>query len=218
MEETCCQNKCDHCNNPLIELYKKASLAVNGDDVTIATETLRLLTNGLFLSNSGKICCPDCTHKYGFYFLGGYDVYKELSTLFQQINGGEITDPKKYPCCLNHSLTALNAVDYETAYENLQPPCCNTNFAEVIFNLSENVPDVTISENIIEASTFEGQSGLGILLEWLIVDDQSTEDIGDFFEVIKEQGLVIKCFGCDIFIGSVESFDTFGKAYNVFPV
>jgi hypothetical protein len=219
MNKECCSPMSD-CINPLIDLYKKAKarLAV-ATRSSLAQELTTILSNGIVLSNSGTLCCPDCTSKKGYYFLGSYADYKILATLFlQTIPTPPSTTPGvKYPCCLNHSLNVTDAVDYETTFANLEPPCCDSSFAEAVTLLLEN-SNITVAFpnlSIVEASTFNGASGLRILLDYLILENVTPTEIGSFFTAIFTEGLVIKCFDCDMYIGSVASFGSFAEANSL---
>lgn len=214
MNTECCKPMSD-CMNPLIDLYKKAKARLSfATRSSLVQELTTILTNGIVLSNSGTLCCPDCTSKKGYYFLGTYTDYKILATMFSQVVTVKPPAGVKYPCCLNHSLNITDAVNYETTFKDLEPPCCDSNFAEAMTLLLEN-SNLTVAFpnlSLVEASTFNGVSGLRILLDYLILEGVTPAEIGSLFTAIINEGLVIKCFDCDMYIGSVESFGPFAAA------
>ncbi len=116
-------------------------------------------------------------------------------------------------------MTATDAADFKVRFLNLEPPCCDTSFAEVYDELlNETGLSLLLSnQSIIEASTFNGFSGLQITYEYLTLEGISNEDIASFFLGLFEAGIVINCVDCDILIGSVASFTTMANAYNLFP-
>ena len=220
METTNCCNTI-LCENPLIELYRKVtSVSLNSDpELDLGSALEQVLTNGLFLSNHGKYCCPDCNGKKGFYFLGSLSIYEQVSTLFGQVLNPEDLDfvPTKYPCCLNHYLTSDGSIEYKNLYGTVDPPCCDTNFIETVDDMLSMTALPTLG-NIIEAGTFNGSGGLSALIEYIDLENTEFEfdSLALFFTKLMELGVVIKCFDCDIFIGDFTAFAKFGAAYNVF--
>jgi uncharacterized protein (TIGR02145 family) len=90
------------------------------------------------------------------------------------------------------------------------PPCCKTNFNESYQRLLYDTDlDLTTSANdttgfsLIEGSSFNLRSGLGIMLDSLKrLDPNVTKaQMAEFFKAfLGEESLVIKCIGCDIHI------------------
>lgn len=218
--EEYCGCKSTFCESPLIELYRRTVSVVNLSvpTVTLAEALEKILTEGLYLSAHGKYCCPDCNPKKGYYYLGDAVQFYAIAELYGQIsiNGNPATG--KYPCCLNHHLSTREAIQYRLGFLGIDPPCCDTNFTDVVSQLHEITANFEIT-NFIETNTFNGSSGLKSLLDYIQSDvdyDYDYDTLSLFFEKLFELGLVIKCFDCDIFIGSVQSFETFGAAYNIF--
>lgn len=218
-KDTCCENTSKNCINPLIELYHKAVAVVSRED-NLADAVSSVLNQGLVLSHSGKICCPDCTAKNGYYYLGSYTGFKTIAALYHQIvPPSPIYTPVKYPCCLNKSLTATDAADFKVRFLNLEPPCCDTSFPEVFDELLNETGLALLLSNqsVIEASTFNSFSGLQIVYDYLKLEGILDEDIASFFLGVFTSGLVIKCVDCDIIISSVSSYGSIGAAYGLLP-
>ena len=207
--------------NGLKELYQKAIVteAALSDiknesfiyDLPLAlTETL---TNGISIANNKNLCCPDCTN--GIYFLGSVErfIYLFENTLKSNI---------RY-CCIEHyaSVEAIINLKESISY----PTCCNTDFPEAVdqwINSSSSISDYfylddVTNEGIIESSSFNGYSGLGILFNYLQLTkpELTSEDYLNILGVIANLGIVIQCNGCEIIIGSVDTYlDYFKSSYG----
>lgn len=184
-EATCCPTATD-CINPIIKAFKLFSFAASYEVG---------LNEGLVLTHSGDLCCPDCIDPEGYYFLGGMAPYTSL------IEG--IVTP--YPCCVNRSLTAVG----NDAFDALVGPgsvCCDTDFSEAICIL--RMLGVGYND-MVEASSFNSLSGLGIFLNYADIEGIDNAQVLLFLNAIITEGLVIRCTGCQIFIGSVSAFLTY---------
>lgn len=215
-EEKCCPSVED-CLNPITMLFDSIlSVYEIVDPKEGETQAATILNAGLTITHKGKYCCPDCNTKLGYYYLGGLDPFLQLTQFMQQSvpERGAPYIPKKYPCCLNYSLTTKEFVAFSTAFQNLKPPCCDTNFSELVLSLTQY--DLTTS-SLIEASFFNGKSGLGFILDYLNSHTVDPVIISDVLNTIADLGLVVKCFDCDIFIGTVSAFINFAEAYNINP-
>jgi len=211
LDVKCCNTNTEDCKNPLILLIEKAQTLVTVD-LTISEAVLSVLTNGLFITHSGNICCPDCDARMGYYFLGGISPLTDVADEMSQIPGSE--GSVRYPCCINHSFNGLNAAAYETVFGAMQPPCCNNDFTEVI---SSTILSATVLSNLVEASGFNQSSGLGILLQYLTLEGFTSTDINLILETIINEGLVIKCKECEIFIGSSTAYILRGSVLGLIP-
>ena len=207
----CCNSSTTDCVNPLIALFKKAQGLVT-TEVTIGAAITTVLTDGIVMTHNGKYCCPDCDARFGYYYLGGRVPHLQIAALMNQVPAEVFV---KYPCCLNSSFTASNQALFSADFEGAEVPCCESDFSESVDLVSEITGD-TVGD-LIEASTFGGQSGLGILLQYLQLEEVSAADILLIFEAIVATGVVIKCFECDIFIGSPTAFDSIGATLNLIP-
>ena len=87
------------------------------------------------------------------------------------------------------------------------PPCCKTNFNESYqrfrYETDLDIDNYSTSVELVEVSSFNSRSGLGIILDSLKRSnpDITKSQITALFErFIYEYGIVIKCIGCDIHI------------------
>lgn len=218
MNKKCCTPNTENCENPLVAIFKMAESIVT-PLLSISAALNKVLNDGLITTHSGKMCCPDCTAKKGYYYLGGYAPYVDLATLFSQIKP-EKPSPRhiKYPCCLNHSFSGTTLVGYDAVFDGYQPVCCDTRFSEYVSKLYSisDIATLLTTVNIIEASTFDGVSGLEILIDFLLLENLYTKaELGEIFQVILTNGIVVKCIDCDIIISSVQTFETISQAYNI---
>ena len=171
----------------------------------LTTALIETLTAGISISNNKNLCCPDC--KNGVYFLGGaqnfIDLYAALSLTTTRI------------CCLEHASTVrtwMNVLD-ET---NDQYACCNTDFNEAVqqwFSASSSTSvnfylDDILEIGILESSSFNGYSGLGILFNYLQLNhpELTAEDYLNILGVIVNLGIVIQCNGCEMIIASTDTY------------
>ena len=171
----------------------------------LTTALIDTLVGGISISNNKNLCCPDC--KNGVYFLGGaqnfIDLYTELSLSTTRI------------CCLEHASTVrtwMNVVE-ETGDSY---PCCNTDFNEAVeqwFSASSSTSvnfdlDDILTLGILESSSFNGYSGLGILFNYLQLNhpELTAEDYLNILGVIVNLGIVIQCNGCEMIIASTDTY------------
>lgn len=142
----------------------------------------------LSMTNSGTLCCPDC--KNGIYYLGNY---RMLNAILE--NGEKI-------CCIEY--LALNL-----RIKNFDVKCCGTDFLSSVqawlqqlsnYNLENASFALDEINSIVEVSSFNGYSGLGILLNFLQLNYPNLDEVIYvlIMGVILTYGVVIKCDGCQI--------------------
>ena len=118
-------------------------------------------------------------------------------------------------CCLDHASTVQTWADVLGVLKN-QYECCNTDFNEIVqqwFNASSSTSvnfylDDILKTGILESSSFNGYSGLGILFNYLQLNhpELTTEDYLNILGVIVNLGIVIQCNGCEMLIVSTETY------------
>jgi hypothetical protein len=174
---------------------------------------VQVLSSGISVSNNKNLCCPDC--KNGVYFLGGAEKFLQVFNIGTTI------------CCLEHSSTIetwLNVLD-ETQNEY---KCCNTDFNEAIqqwFNAASSSSanfylDDILETGVLESSSFNGYSGLGILFNYLQLNhpELTAEDYLNILGVIVNLGGVIQCNGCEMIIASTETYLKWAEAIGTGPL
>jgi hypothetical protein len=171
----------------------------------VTTALIEALSGGISISNNKNLCCPDC--KNGIYFLGGAENFIDL---YNGINSTTIRI-----CCLEHASTVETWLKVIEATGN-QYGCCNTDFNEAFqqwFDASSSSSanfylDDLVGLGILESSSFNGYSGLGILFNYLQLNhpELTPEDYLNILGVIVNLGLVIQCNGCEMIMASVETY------------
>ena len=189
------------CTNPLVYLVKSILPIVenyipeikdfvnNNPQVGIAanlyiSEPVQEMLN-LSMTNSGNLCCPDC--KTGVYYLGNSNFFEQILKLGENF------------CCVEYIGLDLNY--------NLK--CCNTDFLNAIqnwikqlaaYDLANSSFSLNDISSIVESSSFNGYSGLGIVLEFLQLNYPDLDPIIYVLitGIILIYGIVIKCDGCKI--------------------
>lgn len=182
-----------------------AANAKLGFTLDVTTALIETLTAGISISNNKNLCCPDC--KNGVYFLGGaqnfIDLYTALSLSTTRI------------CCLEHASTVQTWMDV-VAETGDNYACCNTDFNEAVqqwFNASSSTSvnfylDDILEIGILESSSFNGYSGLGILFNYLQLShpELTAEDYLNILGVIVNLGIIIQCNGCEMIISSTDTY------------
>jgi len=208
----CCPDPCEiteGCINPLVYLMQRVMSIVSDGANTIVGAMTEVLTNGIVINNNSEFCCPDCVDPAGFYTLGGFNAFKAVI----QEKGMDVLNPLNdplvvYPCCINKSYSTSQLV-WETALFvdgalDKTPACCATGFAPVVNRLlSETSIEGYMGETaIVEASSFNGVSGITIILDYLnsLPTAVTKQEKTDLFELILVIGIYIKCEGCNIHI------------------
>lgn len=228
------------CINPLVFLIKEVFGKVS-DGVSISVSLDVVLDAGISITSSSNFCCPDCDSKTGFYYLGAAARFSDLI----EINGlgntlpylaGE-SDPfnknLKYRCCVNYQLPLGDIRgEYFSQFKPTEaqitagliydktPTCCSNDFAVSVQELVKltGTDNTVIQNGLIEASTFGGKSGLGIMLNFLktISPALSKSELTAFFTLLIQRGIVVKCDGCDTTIMTVANYLPYltGESYR----
>jgi hypothetical protein len=217
------------CINPLVFLIKEVFGKVS-DGVSISVSLDTVLDAGISITSSSNFCCPDCDSKNGFYFLGTAYRFNDLI----EINGLGNTLPYgvpeatpfnknlKYRCCVNYQLPMEIRGDYFNQFKPTEsqiedniiydktPTCCSNDFVSSIQELVKltGADDTVIQNGLVEASTFGGKSGLGIMLNFLktISPALSKLELSAFFIQLFQRGIVVKCDGCDMTIMTTNQY------------
>ena len=195
---------------------------------------IETLVGGISISNNKNLCCPDC--KNGVYFLGGAQNFIDL---YAALTGGPAvpakveTKPLAIPltkariCCLEHATTIETWLRVLEATQD-QYKCCDTDFNEAVqqwFNASSSTSvnfylDDILEIGVLESSSFNGYSGLGILFNYLQLNhpELTAEDYLNILGVIVNLGIVIQCNGCEMIMASVETYIKWTDATGPSPV
>lgn len=176
-----------------------------GFTLDVTTALIETLSGGISISNNKNLCCPDC--KNGIYYLGGAEQFLMVQ---QFLLGSRIRI-----CCLEHATTIDTWLKVLEATQD-QYSCCNTDFNEAIqqwFDASSSSSanfylDDLFQIGILESSSFNGYSGLGILFNYLQLNhpELTAEDYLNILGVIVNLGLVIQCNGCEMIMASSETY------------
>lgn len=188
-----------------------ATNAKLGFTLDITTALIETLTDGISISNNKNLCCPDC--KNGVYFLGGAQNFIDLHTALS-LSTTRI-------CCLEHAATIETWLKV-LEKTNDQYKCCDTDFNEAVqqwFNASSSTSvnfylDDILAIGVLESSSFNGYSGLGILFNYLQLNhpELTAEDYLNILGVIVNLGIVIQCNGCEMIMASVETYLKWAEA------
>ena len=208
----CCPDPCQitpGCINPLVYLLQR-TIARATDGVSLAVAFEQVLESGLVISGKGNFCCPDCVTETGFYYLGGLPSFTRVINEYQMgVTVGSNNPNKLYPCCVNKSLSIELEDDYTTLFKNSTlnklPVCCPKTFGnEITYLANETSFDSFINANfgVIEASAFNGVSGIKIILDYLksLSPAIPKATLTAMLALIFQNGLLIDCTGCDLII------------------
>jgi hypothetical protein len=224
--KTSCTCTATLCTNPLIHTLDQAFSIIgtnyNGPQIgntpvttehTIYTALYTVLNTGIVATNTTRLCCPDCTDPRGFYFLGDCSNLAAVVNYFTPVG-----KTAKYPCCIEYKTNIAQLDCLVTAIGGTLPPCCNTDFmsaynawmeAAELGSLPVTVDYNTLNDlELIEASAFNGYSGLGIMFNYLQTahPELTPLDYYGLYIVIVTYGIVVKCGDCNITIGSANLF------------
>lgn len=171
----------------------------------LPTALVEVLLGGSSISNNKNLCCPDC--KNGVYFLGSAENFIDLY--------GTLDGTSTRICCLEHATTLSTWTNVQEAL-NEPLTCCNTDFADA-FDLWINASssssalfylDDILALGVLESSSFNGYSGLGILFNYLQLNhpELTPEDYLNILGLIVTLGLVIQCNDCEIVMSGLEQY------------
>lgn len=199
----CKANKCscitNICINPLIYLFKHVFALIDNTPLSLVNTLTDTLQNGLSISNNEKFCCPDC--KDGVYFVGNSTQFALLYT--------KLTQPNFKLCCQEHLAPAENWNFFQNI-KGFDLDCCETDFNQAIqlwlnaSALTNSITDLNtiIANGIYESSSFNEYSGMGILFNYLQLNNPelTEDDYLNILNIITTIGIVIECDDCRILI------------------
>ena len=201
----CNTNKCtcetNLCTNPLVYLVKTA-LPIVENYIPEIEDFFANNSGGdisdyinLSMTNSGTLCCPDC--KNGIYYLGNQDYFNQIVKAGENVCcveylGLDANSPKGVKCC---------DTDFLSAVQNWIKQLSNYDLMNSSFSLGD-------LNSIVESSSFNGYSGLGIVLNFLQLNYPNLDPVLYilFIGVILTYGIVIKCEGCKISFYTAQTY------------
>lgn len=186
------------CINPITYLIGEALITAKKNDTEVSVEILALLNAGVTISNTGKFCCPGCND---IYYLGYSSAFQtSLSSLIPGLT-----------CCLNYIGDA--------AFLNANPTlatldCCATNFIDCITAINQDLEDgsFTFTGGLMEYNSINSESSICLIYNQLKAFNKylTGEELGVILEALFTAGVVVKCTGCTVYIGSaLDYFNTF---------
>jgi len=204
------------CIDPLTYTFNLAVASSIANNVSVDLAFSRLIDKGLVLPSGDEICCPDCSES-PFYSLSSVESFLQLA--------GALDWLKMVPrainyCCINTDSTMQTYLQYEEAMSSGGdlPACCDTNFTSCAALLN-----IDLSLGIVETNTLNGDTAICTLLNLILSIQEpayldGTSD--DFINMLLSKGFVAFCCGCNIVIGSIETFLTYyetGACLDIFP-
>jgi hypothetical protein len=93
-------------------------------------------------------------------------------------------------------------------------PCCDTNFIDCITAINQELPDgsLTFGDSLMEYNSINGESSICLIYNQLKAFNKhiTGEELADILNALFTAGVVIKCTGCTVYIGSaLDYFNTF---------
>jgi len=175
------------CVNPILYIIDEAIISSTKNNTTLLTEILLLLNAGVSVTNSNKFCCPSCDD---IYYLG------TLSTFMTSLD--DLLPNLK--CCYNYTGPASPA-----ALTTLQLlPCCDTNFIDCVSAINNG--GSVITTGLFEYNSMNNESSLCIINDYLL--SAGYYDVAATLTGMFNAGIVVKCDGCNMFIGSANAYFT----------
>jgi hypothetical protein len=174
-----------NCVNPILYIIDQAIIASAENNTTLLTEILLLLNAGVSVTNSNKFCCPTCND---IYYLGTLSKFvTSLSGLLPNLT-----------CCYNYTGPAT-----EPGLSTLQSlPCCDTKFIDCVSAINNGGSIITAG--LFEYNSINNQSSLCIINDYLI--SARYYDVSTILNGMFNAGIVVKCNGCNLFIGSADAY------------
>ena len=173
------------CVNPILYIIDEAIIASAQNNTTLIEEILLLLGAGVSVTNSNKFCCPTCND---IYYLGLLPSFMAtLSAVLPDLN-----------CCYNY--TGPAGIEGLSTLQLL--PCCDTNFIDCVSAINSGGSVVTTS--LFEYNSMNNESSLCIINDYLIA--AGYYDVAKTLAAMFSVGIVVKCDGCNLFIGSAEAY------------
>lgn len=173
------------CVNPILYIIDEAIIASSENNTPLFEEITSLLDTGVLVTNSNKFCCPTCNDIYYLGYLGPF--MASLNTLLPDLK-----------CCYN--FTGPATLPGLSTLQLL--PCCDTNFIDCVSAI--NSGGSVITTGLFEYNSMNNESSLCIINDYLIAAGyyDVTATLIEMFKV----GIVVKCEGCNLFIGSADAY------------
>ena len=173
------------CVNPILYIIDEAIIASTENNTTLLTEILLLLNTGVVVTNSNKFCCPTCND---IYYLGTLSAFTtSLGDLLPNLT-----------CCYNYTGPAS-----PTALTTLQLlSCCDTDFIDCVSAI--NSEGTIITTGLFEYNSLNNESSLCTINNYLIA--AGYYDVSTILAGMFNAGIVVKCDGCNLFIGSADIY------------
>ena len=182
----------------------------------LPTALVEVLLSGISISNNKNFCCPDCAN--GIYFLGSAEGFVDL---YNALDGSTTRI-----CCVEHASTVETWIEVEEVTGG-EIPCCKTDFSDAFEQWTNAANsssanfylDDILALGVIESSSFNGYSGLGILFNYLQLNhpELTGEDYLNILGVIVNLGLVIQCDGCEMVMAQTETYLKWWEANQIIP-
>lgn len=183
------------CINPVVYVLNEALQLSKKNNTTVVAEITSILNTGFLISNTGKFCCPECDD---LYFLGGGD-------LFINAFPGDLIYNRN--CCYNY-VGQPSFIQNNIIFSQLT--CCSTNFVDCVTAINQDLTDadVLFLGNLMEYNLINGESSLCLIYNQLKAFNKylSPADLSSILTAITTLGLVVKCDGCNVFVGSMQSY------------
>lgn len=175
------------CVNPILYIIDEAIISSTENNTSLLTEILLLLNAGVSVTNSNKFCCPACDD---IYYLGTLSAFMtSLDDLLLSLT-----------CCYNYTGPAA-----PTALATLQLlPCCDTNFIDCVSAINNG--GSVITTGLFEYNSMNNESSLCIINDYLLA--AGYYDVAATLTGMFNAGIVVKCDGCNLFIGSANAYFT----------
>lgn len=175
------------CVNPILYVIDEAIIASTENNTSLLDEITLLLEAGVFVTNSNKFCCPTCNDIYYLGYLGPF--MESLITLLPNLE-----------CCYNFTGPATSKG--LSALQLLS--CCDTNFIDCVSAV--NSAGTVITTNLFEYNSMNNESSLCIINDYLLA--AGYYDVAATLTGMFKVGVVVKCDGCNLFIGSADAYFT----------
>ena len=218
---------CITCEHPLVNFTNHLLDLIEVQEIETAEEfrimMQGVLDTGYFVHvNTKNLCCPDCPTENcgaGIYFLGTYEKFE----LF--VEALEASNKQVNLCCTNYLMGNSNYSGAQTFYSKFGCElysCCNdfnSSFmneflSQLILIAGINsliVVNDLIESGIIEYSTINGHSSLGILLE--CANKLPVIFRPSFLQITRNYAIIISC-DCQQDMVGVMNINRFEECYS----
>jgi hypothetical protein len=177
------------CVNPILYIIDEAIIASTENNTPLSEEITLLLEAGVSVTNSNKFCCPTCNDIYYLGYIGPF--MASLNKLLPDLK-----------CCYNFTGPATS--EGLTTLQLLS--CCDNNFIDCVSAI--NSGGSVITTGLFEYNSMNNESSLCIINDYLIA--AGYYDVATTLIEIFKIGVVVKCDGCNLFIGSASAY------FNIF--